>query len=173
MSAEAPGPPLRPGRLARLAGVSTDTLRHYERKGLLTPRRSSNGYREYGPAALARVRLVRQWLSMGFTLDELARIVQIRERGGAPCRQVRALAAEKLKSTEAQIHDLSKLRDHLRTLLGDWDARLALTPKGEPARLLDCWPEKTPGQDPLRAGRFSSSIRRGKNSASPGGRKPA
>ncbi len=62
---------LRSGELARLAGVSTDTLRHYERKGLLArPRRSCNGYREYPASDLDRVRLVRGALGIGFTLNE-------------------------------------------------------------------------------------------------------
>src|SRR6185295_15337497 len=87
----------RSGELARLAGVSPDTLRHYERKRLLQrPRRSANGYREYPPSTLDRVHLVRRALAVGFTLDELARILSVRDQGGAPCRQVRALAGEKL-----------------------------------------------------------------------------
>src|SRR5207247_8757529 len=62
---------LRSGDLARLAGVSTDTLRHYERKGLLArPRRSANGYREYPASALDRVRLVRHALGIGCTLSD-------------------------------------------------------------------------------------------------------
>nr|MDQ5839375.1 MerR family transcriptional regulator [Acidobacteriota bacterium] len=92
MSAPAKKEFLRAGELARAAGVSTDTLRHYERKGVLAcPRRSANGYREYPADALARVRLVRRALAVGFTLDELARILRARERGVAPCREVREL----------------------------------------------------------------------------------
>ena len=57
----------------KLAGVSTDTLRHYERKGVLHSQRAGNGYREYPEDALERVRMVRQGLAIGFTLDELIR----------------------------------------------------------------------------------------------------
>jgi DNA-binding transcriptional MerR regulator len=134
---------LRAGQLAQLAGLSTDTLRHYERKGLLTPGRSSNGYREYPPGALARVRLIQQALSVGFRLDELARVLSIRDHGGAPCHQVRALAAEKLESIESQLSNLKVLRRQLRGLLREWDARLARTPKGEQAGLLDRLSEST------------------------------
>ena len=72
---------MRSTALARLAGVSPDTLRHYEAKGLL-PRaaRSKNGYREYPAEALARVGLVRRAVALGFTLDELARI-NVRGKG--------------------------------------------------------------------------------------------
>lgn len=117
---------LRSAELARLAGVSADTLRHYERKGVLTrPRRAGNGYREYPAAALERVRLVRRALAVGFTLDELANILRVRDNGGAPCDEVRALAAAKLSHIETQLRELISLRDELRATLKDWDSRLA------------------------------------------------
>ncbi|MEO8499777.1 MAG: MerR family transcriptional regulator [Vicinamibacteria bacterium] len=85
------------GELARRAGVSADTLRHYERVGVLTkPARSASNYRVYPEAALARVELVRRSLAFGFSLAELATLLRERERGAPPCRKVRALAAEKL-----------------------------------------------------------------------------
>src|SRR5690242_20496458 len=98
------------GQLARLAGVSADTLRHYERMGVLqTPDRLENGYRRYPPESLARVRMVRRALALGFTLEELARIVQERDRGGAPCRRVRDMAATKLTELEARIREMEVL----------------------------------------------------------------
>ncbi|HEY0172366.1 MAG TPA: heavy metal-responsive transcriptional regulator, partial [Pyrinomonadaceae bacterium] len=116
---------VRAGELARAVGVSTDTLRHYERKGVLgRPRRSANGYREYPPGALARVLLVRRALAFGFTLDELARVLRTRERGGAPCREVRALASGKLAEVEARLAGLLELRDELRAIINEWDSRL-------------------------------------------------
>jgi len=129
---------LRSGELARLAGVSTDTLRHYERKGLLVrPRRSPNGYREYPGVALDRVRLVRNALGIGFTLKELARILGVRDRGGAPCHQVRALAETKLTEVEIQLGELTALRAELRRLLKNWDALLAKNSPPKRAGLLE------------------------------------
>jgi len=129
---------LRSGELARLAGVSTDTLRHYERKGLLpSPRRSPNGYREYPAQALDRVRLVRRALAVGFTLDELARLLKVREGGGSPCRQVRALAAAKLEELENRLREIMALRDELRATLRGWDARIEEAAPGERAGLLE------------------------------------
>jgi DNA-binding transcriptional MerR regulator len=129
---------LRSGDLARLAGVSSDTLRNYERKGLLArPRRSANGYREYPASDLDRVRLVRSALVMGFTLDELARILSVRDRGGAPCHQVRALAGRKLAEVEAQLVELTAVRDDLRSLLKNWDTLLAKNPPPQRAGLLE------------------------------------
>ena len=78
------------GELARLAGVSTDTLRHYERKGLLpAPQRAANGYRQYAAGSLDRVRLIRRALAIGFTIDELAVILKERDRGHAPAQAAR------------------------------------------------------------------------------------
>ena len=129
---------LRSGELAAHAGVSTDTLRHYERKGLIPPpRRSENNYREYSMQSLERVRLVRRALAVGFTLDELARVLRVRDKGGAPCREVRELAAVKLDSLETQIEQMSALRDELRSLLSEWDSLLDSAASGQPVRLLE------------------------------------
>jgi DNA-binding transcriptional MerR regulator len=123
--------------LSKMAGVSTDTLRHYERKGLLTAKRAQNGYREYSQQALARVNLVQHALSVGFTLDELAKFLNARDQGKIPCREVRALAAEKLEELETRIRSLQLLRNDLRELLKDWDARLERTKDGDRAWLLE------------------------------------
>ena len=129
---------LRSSELARLAGVSTDTLRHYERKGVLNaPRRAMNGYREYGLEALDRVLLVRRALGVGFTLDELARILKERDRGRAPCREVRELAAAKLAEIETRLSELVNVRDQLQATIQGWDSKLAETPGGERAGLLE------------------------------------
>ena len=129
---------LRSAQLARLAGVSPDTLRHYEAKGLLpAARRSPNGYREYPPEACTRVRLVRRAVALGFTLDELATIVKVRDRGGAPCSRVRALAGEKLVLLEGRLEELQKACDRLRDVLTQWDILLARTPSGGRAALLE------------------------------------
>ena len=134
---------MRSGELARAAGVSTDTLRHYERKGVLArPRRAPNGYRLYPTEALAGVRLVRRALAVGFTLDELAEILRER-RGGVrpPCRRVRELAAEKLAAVEVRLSEMASLRDELRAILRRWDERLARTADGARAGLLEALSE--------------------------------
>ena len=130
--------PMRSGELAQLSGVSTDTLRHYERVGVLAKApRTTGGYRQYPPAALDRVHLVRRAISVGFTLAELARVLRIRDKGGAPCRQVRDLAHSKLEEVERRLEELVLVRDHLQMLLKDWDERLARTAPGQRAGLLD------------------------------------
>ena len=129
---------LGPSELARVTGVSTDTLRHYERKRVLPrPTRSSNGYRRYPADAANRVRLVQRALRVGFSLAELARVLSEREHGDVPCRSVRALVAERLAELEVRLDELATLRDEMRQLLREWDDRLAATPVGTQARLLD------------------------------------
>jgi DNA-binding transcriptional MerR regulator len=129
---------LRSGEVARLSGVSTDSLRHYERKGLIPrPRRSANGYREYPPATVDRVLLVQRAMAVGFTIAELAKILKQRDKGGAPCREVHALAEAKLAGIEKQLHELAALHGELQTILRDWDARLANASVGVRAGLLE------------------------------------
>ena len=124
--------------LARLTGVSPDTLRHYERKGVLPPPpRTTNGYRRYPQSAIARVQLVRRALVVGFTLDELAQVLREREAGGAPCRKVQALVASRFAALEARLAMLTGLRDELRDLLAEWQTRLERAPSGQQVRLLD------------------------------------
>ena len=117
---------LGPRELARQSGVSTDTLRHYERKGLLArPQRTSAGYRRYPAEAVGRVRLIQRALVVGFSLNELARVLKERDRGGAPCRSVRALLDTRLADLTRQIGELRGLRRELVELAQLWDAKLA------------------------------------------------
>lgn len=133
-----PHPPLRSGALAMLVGVSPDTLRLYERKRLLRPPlRTANGYRCYSAESVARVRLIRAALSIGFTLDELAGILKIRDTGGAPCHKVRNLAALKLAGLERHIEQLVALREQLKIVLKSWDHLLAQTSQPKRAGLLE------------------------------------
>ena len=132
-----PARTLAPREVASRCGVSADTLRHYERKGLLPrPARTGSGYRRYPPETVARVRLVQRALVVGFTLDELARVLRERDRGEPPCRSVRDLVAARLTGLETRLRQLTALRRELRHLLLEWDRTLAATPPGQPAHLL-------------------------------------
>jgi len=129
---------LRSGQLAKIAGVSTDLLRHYERIGVLPAAvRAANGYRLYPPQSAKRVRAVRSAVALGFSLDELSRILAMRDRGGIPCRRVRALAEDKLHRVEQSLKELQVLRRHIRKTLRLWDQRLVETGRGQRAELLE------------------------------------
>lgn len=113
--------PLLIGRLARLAGVKPDTIRFYERSGLLPkPSRTPNGYRAYGDAALNQVRFIRKAQSLGFTLDEIRRIISLRGQGKETCRCVIVMAEATLSETETKLKRLRKFKDTLKGNLTRW-----------------------------------------------------
>jgi DNA-binding transcriptional MerR regulator len=129
---------LGPRALSVATGVSTDTLRHYERFGLLPAvQRTRSGYRRYHPSTADRVRVIQRALSIGFTLKELASVLRQRDHGAPPCRRVRMLVGERLAALEARLAELVALRVDIRVLLREWDARLAQTHDGQRALLLD------------------------------------
>jgi DNA-binding transcriptional MerR regulator len=133
-----PKRPLRSGDLGRATGVSTDTLRHYERLGILKkPPRTQGGYRLYPPESFNRVLLVRNALASGFTLKELVEVLRVRDAGGAPCRQVAQLAHEKVRQLDLQIAQLTQLRDSLKVTVREWDRRLEKGPPNDRAHLLE------------------------------------
>jgi DNA-binding transcriptional MerR regulator len=148
-----PTRPLHSAELARRTGVSTDTLRFYERRGLLAPApRSLSGYRLYPAEAAGRVRMIRGALSIGFSVNELAAIFRERDGGGAPCHQVRKLAGEKLTALEERLRDLRSWRRVLRKTLTGWDRALRETPRGKRAGLLEAFVATHPTRQKRRAG---------------------
>ena len=128
---------MRSGQLAHLTGVSTDTLRHYERLGLLPlPQRTAANYREYSPASQQRVELIQRALTLGFSLSELKIILAVRDRGGAPCRHVHTLMHSKIRAVDEQIRNSVSLGVELNRLSKEWDKRLRRTKAGQAA---GCW----------------------------------
>jgi MerR family transcriptional regulator, copper efflux regulator len=137
------------GELARLAGISTDTLRHYERLGLLPkPPRTDGGYRNYLPNSVERVRLIRRALTVGFSLPELTIILKMRDGGEAPCRRVQAMAQSKLEQVKQQMQNLVERRNQLEAMLKHWNVKLARTRPGQPARRLEDLPSEVRGNGP-------------------------
>ena len=133
--------PYRSGELAKLTGVSSDTLRFYERNRLLPlAPRAPNGYRCYPPESLERVLLIRRALGLGFSVAELARVLKARDSGAAPCKTVRALAGEKLEQIKSQMKELLRFRKELTRVIKDWDSRLDGAPSGKPLHLLETIP---------------------------------
>ncbi|MEO8036180.1 MAG: MerR family DNA-binding transcriptional regulator [Acidobacteriota bacterium] len=126
------------GTIAKACGVSVDTVRHYERKGVIPPAvRDESGYRRYPAGTGDRVRIVRRALEIGFSLDELARIFRERKAGHPPCRNVKDLAARKLMELDARIASLLALRAALAETVGAWESQLENTGEGQMALLLD------------------------------------
>jgi DNA-binding transcriptional MerR regulator len=138
---------MRSGQLARLTGVSTDTLRHYERLGLLPlPQRTAGNYRQYPLTSPQRVELIRRALTIGFSLAELKTILGVRDKGGAPCHRVRSSLRSKLHDLDQQIRNLVSLRAEMNRLSREWDKRLRRTKPGQAARSLESVPPRVGGK---------------------------
>ena len=128
---------LRSGDLARLTGVSADTIRHYERLSILPKSpRTTGGYRIYSPSAVERVQLAQRALQLGFSLTELSEILRTRDNGEVPCHRVLHLTEEKLRSLAQQIRELQRTRNYMRKLVRDWREKLKHTTPGSKAMLL-------------------------------------
>lgn len=109
---------MRIGELARATGASARALRFYEEQGLLQSRRASNGYREYGEEAVARVRSIRYLLAAGLTLDDVAHFRCCLDgdlRTARPDPALVAVAQRRLAVLDERIGALTQVRDHLAT----------------------------------------------------------
>jgi MerR family copper efflux transcriptional regulator len=104
------------GKLAKLAGVSIDTVRYYERNGLLAPStRLASGYRRYGDLELARLRFIRRAQKLGFSLKEINSLLSLSARRNVA--QVKRSAQAKLADVDARIADLQRVREGLAILV--------------------------------------------------------
>jgi DNA-binding transcriptional MerR regulator len=113
--------PLLIGQLAKLAGVKPDTVRFYERSGLLPkPARTTSEYRLYDKTALNQLRFIKKAQSLGFSLDEVRRILRLRGQGSRTCHSVLAIAEATLDETESKLRELQKFRDALAANVKRW-----------------------------------------------------
>ncbi len=113
--------PLLIGQLAKLAGVKPDSVRFYERSGLLPKaERTQSGYRVYDEAALKQLRFIKQAQALGFTLDEIKGVLRMRDSGRAPCGRVIEVAAHRLREVERKLAEWRAFRDVLRGYLRRW-----------------------------------------------------
>jgi len=124
------------GALAKQAGVGVETVRYYQRRGLLAEPPAAGGYRRYDAAHLERLSFIRRAQGVGFTLEEIGELMTLNDTRDH--HLARRLAAEKLRNIEARIGQLNKVADALRQLVqrcecGGQDMpcpiiRMALTP---------------------------------------------
>lgn len=106
------------GQVAARSGVSRKALRLYEAQGILPPaRRTTAGYRVYGTDALSILTFVTRARRLGFRLDEIKEVVQMRRSGRCPCPHVLELVRDKLADLDRTLADLTELRRGLRQLL--------------------------------------------------------
>ncbi|MBM4072527.1 MAG: MerR family transcriptional regulator [Planctomycetes bacterium] len=110
--------PLTIGEVARQAGVGVETVRFYERQGLLQePDRRASGYRQYDLEAVAVLRFIRRAKELGFTLKEIKGLLALRLDASATRAEVRQQAKTKVADIEARIADLQRVRDVLLKLI--------------------------------------------------------
>lgn len=106
------------GRLAEGAGVNVETIRYYERRGLLPePHRTESGYRQYSPDAVRRIRFIKRAQALGFTLDEIAELLRLRVAPGTNCNAVEARAKQAIARINAKVVELERMRLPLRRLV--------------------------------------------------------
>ena len=104
------------GGLAKLAGVGVETVRYYQRIGLMsTPARGYGSVRRYNPTSVERLRFIKRAQQLGFTLEEVAHLLRLED--GTHCNEARTLAAHKLAAVEQKLADLQAMRDVLAKLI--------------------------------------------------------
>lgn len=109
---------MQTGEVAARAGVNIQTLRYYERRGLLRqPPRSPAGYRRYSDEAVRIVRFVKRAQELGFTLDEVEQLLRLRHVPASRRPSVRSVAAAKLADIDTKIEQLTAMRAALNTML--------------------------------------------------------
>lgn len=110
------------GRVAEAAGVNVETIRFYQRLGLLAePTRPPRGVRRYGGEFVSRLRFIKRAQQLGFSLAEIQRLLVLEDPQS--CDTARTLAAEKLSLVEARLADLARMRDVLRELVARCEVR--------------------------------------------------
>ncbi|WP_425308288.1 heavy metal-responsive transcriptional regulator [Ammonicoccus fulvus] len=111
---------MRIGEVAQASGTTTKTLRYYEEFGLLPdPDRTPAGYRDYGPDVLDRLNFIRRGQVAGLTLTQISQVLDIRDRGQAPCQHVTDLLDTRLEVIDQQIAQLQQLRTTVAALRDD------------------------------------------------------
>lgn len=105
------------GKLEGFAGVSADTVRFYERKGLLLATgRSASGYRQYGEGAVRRLAFIRRAKSLGFTLREIANLLGLNTNDSKSCAEAEQVAASTIERIDSQMAELKRMKAALEGL---------------------------------------------------------
>ena len=106
------------GKLGKRTGVNVETVRYYEKIGLLPePHRTAAGYRQYGDEHVRRLRFIRRGRDLGFSVEAVRALLQLAEHPNQPCADADHMAARHLAEVEERIADLMRLRDGLRELV--------------------------------------------------------
>lgn len=113
---------LKIGDVSKRSGVGVEALRFYEKSGLLdSPARTFSGYRVYGEEVLERLAFIKRAQALGFSLDEIRRIVDDARRGESPCDEVREIVQRRMTELDERLRELHRYRKELKDTLEEWD----------------------------------------------------
>lgn len=137
------------GEVAAMAGVPTPTVRYYERRGLVQEAaRTAAGYREYGPETVRRLRFIKHAQELGFSLEDVQQLLDLRPDDPAACARVAATTRQKIRTVRQRLEELRRLERTLRELVNACERH----PLAEPCPVLavladestrsDAWPRR-------------------------------
>lgn len=113
---------LKIGEVSLASGIGIEALRFYERSGLLgKPFRSSSGYRLYDKGVLDRLAFIKKAQTLGFSLDEIGRIIKDAQSGASPCFEVREIVRRRLDELDERMREMRRYRKELAETLEEWD----------------------------------------------------
>ena len=113
---------LKIGEVSKRSGIGIEALRFYEKSGLLDkPSRTFSGYRVYGPEILERLAFIKQAQALGFSLDEIKRIVDDARTGQSPCDEVREIVSRRLEELDERMREMRRYRKELAGTLEEWN----------------------------------------------------
>lgn len=116
------------GQVAKQTGVTVETVRFYEKQGLVDiPQRSQSGYRQYPPETVKRIRFIQHAKEVGFTLKDIGELLALRREPGTSCTDIKLRTAEKIEEVDRKIEDLKRIRNALVRMMVKCNGRGALS----------------------------------------------
>jgi len=113
---------LKIGEVSKRSGVGVEALRFYEKSGLLDkPSRTFSGYRVYGEEVLERLAFIKRAQALGFSLEEIRRVLDDARRGESPCDEVREIVRRRMAELDERLRELQRYRRELQSTLEEWD----------------------------------------------------
>ena len=113
---------LKIGAVAKASGVGVEALRFYERNGLLgRPGRTQSGYRVYDASVMTRLDFIKRAQLLGFSLQEIKKIIADKEAGRSPCREVREIVRHRLEELDEKLKEMRRYRKELGAALASWE----------------------------------------------------
>ena len=118
--------------IAKLAGVSANVVRYYSKIGLVSPTRNpDNGYREYTPQDVTRVRFIRKAKWLGFTLKDVETILAESDSGKSPCGKVRGIITERTQEIQQRLDHLHEMQERMESAMETWNQKSDSAPGDE------------------------------------------